>query len=306
MLSKDELDDFYKVAFTPYTEEEFAEYSKDRLIKSYLEITHAHNFELISLVRQWRDYFEGRGEKPTRKLWVLLRPGKNNDNAACSRLVEIANSFSAFEHGSTPYIPIIPLCIRSSISLVNFLDDFYFSPHILEANHHIKEFFTLIAYQGEPQMTKEAFAQQLHAEINAFIHECSCYADALGEYMFARVKEMEKPASAKPLQKPDSLQPATKDDVKKIVKSSEKSLAKTIAHATQGEIKTCHHPKKKCDALVQRVITRLATKGVTFSINNACKYVTSSPKERSALYDWCHRHSNEIRTEVDLRKSLTH
>lgn len=199
MLSKDELDDFYKVAFTPYTEEEFAEYSKDRLIKSYLEITHAHNFELISLVRQWRDYFEGRGEKPTRKLWVLLRPGKNNDNAACSRLVEIANSFSAFEHGSTPYIPIIPLCIRSSISLVNFLDDFYFSPHILEANHHIKEFFTLIAYQGEPQMTKEAFAQQLHAEINAFIHECSCYADALGEYMFARVKEMEKPASAKPL-----------------------------------------------------------------------------------------------------------
>lgn len=195
MLSEEELNELYKEINLPYTQKEFALHSKLRTIKSWLEITHAHNYDLITLLVAWENYLGGIGPKPPRKLWVMLRPGNNNDNAACARLHDIVDYFSQFEHGNLPRLPIVVYASRSSATLINMLDDFFYSRHITEIYHHIKEFFCLIAYEGKAKMTKAEFGAAMRREIDAFISECAQYAVELGEY----IRKKESELSEKPL-----------------------------------------------------------------------------------------------------------
>ncbi len=223
----------------------------------------------------------------------MLRPGKNNDNAACARLHDIADYFAQFDHGHTPLLPILVYCSRSSLTLVNFLDDFFASPHLTEANHHIKEFFTLVSYQGKAQMSREEFRKALFDEINAFISECSEYAKDLTGYMSTRMKE-----------KLEGTKPATPEDVKKIVTRAKNELKTTIREATTGKTKTFHHPKKTCDKIVQQIISHLAKPGITFSLYNTCRLLITDKKQFASIYAWCHRHEKDIHQAVELQKTL--
>lgn len=189
-MNSDELDALFEEICKPYSRQEFDLHSESRLIKSWFEITHAHNYDLIDLLDSWADYLDGNGPKPERKLWVMLRPGNNNDNAACARLHDIAGYYAQFDHGNVPRLPIVVYASRSSATLIDRLDDFFYSRHITEANHHIKEFFSLIAYLGEPKMSREEFAAAMRSEIDAFIGECAQYAVELGEHIRKREEEL--------------------------------------------------------------------------------------------------------------------
>lgn len=191
-MTPDELDALFDELCKPYSKEEYARHSEGRLIKSWFEITHAHNYDLIRLLDAWISYLDGDGPKPERKLWVMLRPGNNNDNAACARLHDITDYFSQYDHGKVPRLPIVVFTSRSSITLIDRLDDFFYSRHITEANHHLKEFFALIAYQGEPKMSRGEFAAAMRGEIDAFIGECAQYAVEIGEYIRKREAELKE------------------------------------------------------------------------------------------------------------------
>ena len=189
-MNDDELDALFEEICKPYSKKEFDLHSESRLIKSWFEITHAHNYDLIDLLGSWTKYLDGNGPRPERKLWVMLRPGNNNDNAACARLHDIVGYYSQFDHGKAPRLPIVVFASRSSATLIDRLDDFFYSRHITEAYHHIKEFFSLISYSGKPKMSREEFAASLRSEIDAFIGECAQYAVELGEHIRKREEEL--------------------------------------------------------------------------------------------------------------------
>lgn len=190
MLSEDELDELYKEINRPYTQEEFALHSKLRTIKSWLEITHAHNHDLIALTQDTYRYLFKGGERPERKLWVMLRPGNNNDNAACARLHDIARFFGQYEHGRTPRFPIVVYASRSSMTLTERLEELFFHDSLCDVNHHIKEFFCLIAYEGKPKMPQEDFAKTLMSEADALIAALTCYSKPLAEFTHRREDEL--------------------------------------------------------------------------------------------------------------------
>lgn len=196
-MNPEDLEALYEEISKPYSAKEFERHNESRLIKSWFEITHAHNYDLIALLTAWTGYLNGKNPRPERKLWVMLRPGSNNDNAACARLHDIVAYFSQYEHGKVPRLPIIVYTSRSSATLIDRLDDFFYSKHITEANHHLKEFFSLISYQGEPKLSRGEFAAEMRGEIDAFIGECAQYAVELGE--FIREKEAAKTQNPEPL-----------------------------------------------------------------------------------------------------------
>ena len=191
MMTKQEIRELYKKEVnTPYTTEELEFHMCDRRLKSLLEIMHSHNYELIYLAFDTRRYlFEG-GPKPEGRLALLLRPGANNDNAACARLRQIAKCFGEYERSETPLMPIIAYASRSSITLVNALEELFFHESIFDLYHHAKEFFALITDYGPTQMTHEEFAQQLLAEADAFIEAMTIYSRALYRFIHEREVEM--------------------------------------------------------------------------------------------------------------------
>lgn len=191
MMTKQEIRELYKKEVnTPYTTEELEFHMCDRRLKSLLEIMHSHNYELIYLAFDTRRYlFEG-GPKPEGRLALLLRPGNNNDNAACARIHDIARFFGQYEHGATPRFPIVIYASRSTLSLVNVLEDFFFHESISDLNHHAKEFFCLIAHEGERRMSREEFARTLKEEGDAFIDAMTEYSKALCKFTHEREAEM--------------------------------------------------------------------------------------------------------------------
>lgn len=190
-MTKQEIRELYKKEVnTPYTTEELEFHMCDRRLKSLLEIMHSHNYELIYLAFDTRRYlFEG-GPKPEGRLALLLRPGANNDNAACARLRQIAKCSGEYERSETPLMPIIAYASRSSITLVNALEELFFHESIFDLYHHAKEFFALITDYGPTQMTHEEFAQQLLAEADAFIEAMTIYSRALYRFIHEREVEM--------------------------------------------------------------------------------------------------------------------
>lgn len=191
MLTEDELAALYeKELNTPYTDEELKFHQKLRTIKSWLEITHAHNYDLIDLVYATEEYLFKGGPKPERKLWTMLRPGNNNDNAACARIHDIARFFGQYKHGATPRFPIVIYASRSTLSLVNTLEDFFFHESISDLNHHAKEFFCLIAHEGQCRMSQEEFAKKLMDEGDAFIAAMTEYSKALCKFTHEKEDEL--------------------------------------------------------------------------------------------------------------------
>lgn len=183
MMTYDEIKELYdKELNTIYTSEELKFHQKERMLKSWFEITHAHNYDLIDLIDATNDYLFNGAPKPQRKLWVMLRPGNNNENAVCARIQSINNYFAKYEHGETPLLPIIAYASKSTRTLITKLDEFHFHKSISDLDHYVKEYFCLVAYQGEPMMNRDEFANKLNELSNAFISSMTEYARDLCEW----------------------------------------------------------------------------------------------------------------------------
>lgn len=220
MLSEQELNTLYGEVNRPYSPKELTAHLADREVKSALEATHAHNLELIAQVQGWIDFFNGKGPRPENKLWRLLMPGTNEENPACLRLETITEHFAQYGHGNTPRMPIVVITSRSTVTLIELLDELHHTGHLDEALSHIKNFFALIAYGGVSKMPQSAFAKRIRGEMAQFIANCSANAKELGIALIERVRSGDdwppKPASAAD------------------VKTAADSAAEKIAHAIES------------------------------------------------------------------------
>ena len=200
MLSEQELDTLYGEVNRPYSPKELTAHLADREVKSALEATHAHNLELIAQVQGWIDFFKGKGPRPENKLWRLLMPGTNEENPACLRLETITEHFAQYGHGDTPRMPIVVITSRSTVTLIELLDELHHTGHLDEALSHIKNFFALITYGGAKKMSQSAFAKRIRGEMAQFIANCSANAKELGIALIERIRSGDdwppKPASA--------------------------------------------------------------------------------------------------------------
>ena len=200
MLSEQELNTLYGEVNRPYSPKELTAHLADREVKSALEATHAHNLELIALVQGWIDFFSGQGPRPGNKIWRLLMPGTNAENPACLRLETITEHFARFDHGGTPRMPIVVIASRSTVTLLELLDELHHTGHIDEALSHIKNFFALISYGGARKMPQPTFAKRIRGEMAQFIANCSANAKELGIALIERIRSgadwPPKPASA--------------------------------------------------------------------------------------------------------------
>lgn len=232
MLSEQELDTLYGEVNRPYSPKELTAHLADREVKSALEATHAHNLELIAQVQGWIDFFGGKGPRPENKLWRLLMPGTNEENPACLRLETITEHFAQYGHGDTPRMPIVVITSRSTVTLIELLDELHHTGHLDEALSHIKNFFALIAYGGVSKMPQSAFAKRIRGEMAQFIANCSANAKELGIALIERVRSgadwPPKPASAAD------------------VKTAADSAAEKIAHAIEsGSAKVAKAVRRK-------------------------------------------------------------
>ena len=232
MLSEQELDTLYGEVNRPYSPKELTAHLADREVKSALEATHAHNLELIAQVQGWIDFFKGKGPRPENKLWRLLMPGTNEENPACLRFETITEHFAQYGHGDTPRMPIVVITSRSTVTLIELLDELNHTGHLDEALSHIKNFFALITYGGARKMSQTAFAKRIRGEMAQFIANCSANAKELGIALIERVRSGDdwppKPASAAD------------------VKTAADSAAEKIAHAIEtGSAKIAKTVRKK-------------------------------------------------------------
>ena len=242
MLSEQELDTLYGEVNLPYSPKELSAHLADREVKSALEATHAHNLELIAQVQGWIDFFKGKGPRPENKLWRLLMPGTNEENPACLRLETITEHFAQYGHGDTPRMPIVVITSRSTVTLIELLDELHHTGHIDEALSHIKNFFALITYGGARKMSQSAFAKRIRGEMAQFIANCSANAKELGIALIERVRSgadwPPKPASAA------DVKTAADSAAEKIVNAIETGAAK-VAHAVRKP--RGRRPKVKVD-----------------------------------------------------------
>ena len=140
MLSEQELDTLYGEVNRPYSPKELTAHLADREVKSALEATHAHNLELIAQVQGWIDFLGGKGPRPENKLWRLLMPGTNEENPACLRLETITEHFARFGHGETPRMPIVVIASRSTVTLIELLDELHHTGHLDEHCAEVSHF----------------------------------------------------------------------------------------------------------------------------------------------------------------------
>ena len=224
MLSEQELDTLYGEVNRPYSPKELTAHLADREVKSALEATHAHNLELIAQVQGWIDFLGGKGPRPENKLWRLLMPGTNDENPACFRLETITEYFARFSHGDTPRMPIVVIASRSTVTLIELLDELNHTGHLDEALSHIKNFFSLISYGGAEKMPQSAFAKRIRGEMAQFIANCTANAKELGIALIERIRSgadwPPRPASAA------DVQTAADSAAQKIVQAIETGAAK--------------------------------------------------------------------------------
>ena len=76
------------------------------------------------------------------------------------------------------------------MTLTDRLEELFFHDSLCDVNHHIKEFFCLIAYEGKPKMPQEDFAKALMSEADALIAALTSYSKPLAEFTHRREEEI--------------------------------------------------------------------------------------------------------------------
>jgi len=309
MLTKDELEALYEECGEMYTDEELQFHFKDRSLKNELEIEHAFNYQAIRYALEWIDYLNRKREEPPAvKIWHTIRPGYNISNSRCQRFKAICEYFAAYKYHECPMLPIFVFCSRSGMTLLKLLGEIHETSTLIDLHDHLLEVIGLTSNRDERRMSDEQYRKLLMKRCDEVIEGFRVYSRELGSHLSGLIKD--RSTNTPP--------PATKGDVeaavqqgvdktKKHITNAKNEIKSTVKKATQGYDEGCHHPNKEKDKLVQQVIEYLARPGVVFSIYNACVKVAGKGKGRSCkliwLYDWCHAHSTQIRTHVDILRS---
>jgi len=312
-LYRQELEELNK----PYTEEEIELHLHHREWKSVMEMIHAHNWQLILLCLEWRDYLKGKCKRPSRKISKYVNPHQSSDiNNACLLIRELILLMCKYGEGNCPQARINTYCSRSTATLIDQLGILKHSKHLTRADCAATKLFKYATYRGDPTMTPDEFRETLYALSRTFAYECAANAEELADFTAQAVAQIEGEEAARVFR--SNCQPITReeatalisqdgDKTRKAVKKAKTDLTSVVYKATNDKHEGCHHPNKQKDKIVQKVIAYLATPGVTYSINNACCKVVGKRKDgvckESWLYDWTHRHEREIFDAVKICKA---
>lgn len=296
MMTYDEIKELYdKELNTIYTSEELKFHQKERMLKSWFEITHAHNYDLIDLIDATNDYLFNGAPKPQRKLWVMLRPGNNNENAVCARIQSINNYFAKYEHGETPLLPIIAYASKSTRTLITKLDEFHFHKSISDLDHYVKEYFCLVAYQGEPMMNRDEFANKLNELSNAFISSMTEYARDLCEWTHkceADLKHGEKTIKVEIVN-----DIPTKSDLNRTKREIIKSTTTNRKSAIDKSGPSSSVRKKQINAVMALMI-KSRSENHHLTLHKVCEKVWTPLKggypSCKALYEYCHSNKDQF------------
>ncbi len=191
-MTPDELRELMGELNRRYTEEEYALHSRNRPVKTLWEFTHAHNHELIELVKDWEDHLYRGGPKPQLTLSQALRPAHDSVNSACDRLKAITDHYARLGHGGGEVVPIAIYASRSTAELIARLEGLRESAHLAAAAEHSRAWFNLIVYMGDPLMDQKSFAERLNAHKDAFIAACSEHAKELSHFLAVERTELKK------------------------------------------------------------------------------------------------------------------
>jgi len=185
VLSDKDIDALFADSKTPFSKEEFNAFIRDpgSRARETLERVHYHNHALCNAVVQWKEYRECIGARPSQSILLLLTPGYGGANDARANLEFLADFFSKYPHGALPRWPIISWMSRTSFTLLETLDSFHRTSHLLAARRHLSDFIDLLIYKGEPLLPRDEFAERLHDSKEAFLGECERNAAELDGWL---------------------------------------------------------------------------------------------------------------------------
>ena len=179
------LDNPYGKLYTPYSQKELAAHKPFHEIRLDLERTIKHNFELIELTDAWIAFLQCKAERPEKSITRFLRPGRNGENDACSRLERLHEFFGQYKSGACPEFESMIKVARSTMTLLEHLRQLFNASELDDAEANIKDFFAHVTYRGKPEMAQPKFAAELKANINGFTSACVFYSKKLADKLYA-------------------------------------------------------------------------------------------------------------------------
>lgn len=187
MLTKEEIAALKAHMFKPYTPEEYARHiaNPECQLRANIERVHYHNQGLSRLVDLWRAYLEGRCPKPDTSLILALMPGHGGANDARDTLGFITDFYAKNPHGSVKTWPCLIYMSKTCMTLLQHLRELHATPHLSGAEKHIKNFLSLIAYEGEPILRQDEFAEKLYDAQSSFFSACEQNAIAISQWIDA-------------------------------------------------------------------------------------------------------------------------
>jgi len=303
-----------------YDDEELSQHLRNREFKFCMELIHFDNLDICDLCRSWMFFILDKGPNPGVKIGEYVNPAMYLPlNHAEAYLKKLIGLMVRYGEGACPQINIILIAFNSSLSAIDRLAQIHPSVHLTRAEAAIRRIFYYLPYQGEKTMLHEDYTELLYQLKATFLKECTANAEELTSFIDEVKAKKGESDAAKVYQQnchhfqlmdylrqvsiPSGVQVT---DVKKIVSNAAQDIKAHTAKATQGSDEGCHHPDKKKDALVQKVILHLAKPGVTFSINDACCKVAGTKRPGHCklpwLYNWCHRNEKQIQTAIEVSR----
>ena len=241
MLSEKDIDALFADSKTPFSKEEFNAFIRDpgSRARETLERVHYHNHALCNAVVQWKEYRECIGARPSQSILLLLTPGYGGANDARASLNYLADFFSKYPHGALPRWPIISWMSRTSFTLLETLDSFHRTSHLLAARRHLSDFIDLLIYKGEPLLPRDEFAERLHDSKEAFLGECERNAAEISQWIENPVDESDEARDDLPLsQRKDEIRRKAVALMKALYQESKCSWSEaeeTVRQALRGE-----------------------------------------------------------------------
>jgi len=212
---------------TSYTDDEIVLHLHHREWKSVMEMIHAHNWQLIMLCLEWREYLAGRAKRPVKKICKYVNPSQSADiNNACFFINSLISLMCKYGEGNCPQTRINTYCSRSTATLIEKLGQIKQSKHLTRAECACSRIFKFATYSGDPTMHKEEYEKTLHHLAETFVVECTANAEELSEFTAQAVSEIEGEASASIYRRNNK--PISVDEAKKLLKNESAELKAAI------------------------------------------------------------------------------
>ena len=242
VLTEEQLDELYDTAETPYSPSETERFilNDDARVRASLERIHYHNYELIQHACAWRGYLDNKLPRPSSELPRLLMPGRNAENDAITNLELMTDFFSRFPHGATPRFAIFAWVSRSTFTLLDTLAGLHDTEHLQRIRKSFTNMKRLIAYRGEPRLSRDEFAERLATARMDFVSECTNNASSMA--LWLSKPKRERDAQDVPLSK-------RRDDIRIKAVARMDELYESGMTWTEAEEQTHHEMWREFNAL---------------------------------------------------------